>query len=205
MCARRRASGSKRPTRREIGPPPEPDPTWMKAEMEWRKKMKKLSEGNSERIKSSPSPPVLKLTIELVPEPLWWRSLHRSTPRVKWDALRQQVLERFGARCIVCGAAAKIAHEVWEYDDAAHVARLREIIPICELCNGVKHIGLTRKLAARGQAVQSRVEYHFLKVNGCDLETLKQHERQAFETWRERHQHKWTIDYGPYERISRSS
>jgi len=59
-------------------------------------------------------------------------------------------------------------------------------------------------MAAHGLVVQSQVEYHFLEVNGCDFDTFKQHERQAFETWRERSQHQWTIDFGSYAHLVRS-
>jgi hypothetical protein len=180
---------------------PEPDLAWMKTEAEWHKKTKTLSVQNADLMKSISSPLVLKLTIELVPESLWGRGLRKLIARSKWDALRQQVMERFRSRCAVCGAEARHAHEVWEYDDANHVQRLREIIPICDLCHQVKHLGRTRKLAGRMQMVQSRAEYHFLEVNRCDLAILHEHERQAWETWRERNRHEWTVDYGPYAHL----
>ena len=184
---------------------PEPDPVWMKAEAEWHKKTKALSAQNAGSMKTNPSSFVPRLTIELVPESLWGRGLRKSIPRSKWDALRQQVMERFGGRCAICGAEARHAHESWDYDDANDVQFLREIIAICELCHQVKHLGRTRKLAGRMLMVQSRAEYHFLEVNGCDLATLSEHEKQAWETWHERNKHEWAIDYGPYAHLMRPS
>jgi len=174
----------------------------MKEEMEWHKKAKALSERNSVQMKSG-APPTLRLTVELVPKPLWGRSLAKLAPRSEWGALRQQVFEKYAGKCAICGATARIAHEVWEYNDAAHVQRLRDIIPICDVCNLVKHLGRTGVLAAQGEVVQSQAIYHFLEVNGCDLKTFYAHERQVFDTWHERSRHKWTIDYGPYAHLVR--
>ena len=68
----------------------------MKEEMEWHKKAKALSERNSVQMKSG-APPTLRLTVELVPKPLWGRSLAKLAPRSEWGALRQQVFGKFGA------------------------------------------------------------------------------------------------------------
>jgi hypothetical protein len=175
----------------------------MKAEAEWYKKAKLLSDQNAERIKASPSPPVLKLTIELVPQPSWGRSLAKLAPREAWLSIRREAFEKHGGRCAICGTAARYGHEVWEYDDATHIQRLRDIIPICELCHLVKHTGRTSILAAQGKVVEAQVLHHFLQVNGCDLTIYHEHRRTAFRVWRERSRHKWAIDWGPYAHLLR--
>jgi hypothetical protein len=191
-------------SRRISEPLLEPPSWWIKAEMEWDKKARALSEENAAQIESGTSP-TLRLTMELVPKGSWYKSLARLIPRSEWEALRRQIFEQHGGKCAICGAEAVIAHEVWEYDDASHVQHLREIIPICNLCDRVKHFGLTGILAGQYKVVQSEVVYHFLKVNRCDLTSFRQHEREAFIIWQERKKHQWTIDYGPYAQLVRTA
>jgi hypothetical protein len=85
--------------------------------------------------------------------------------------------------------------------DPKMVQRLREIIRICDLCNLIKHLGRTGVLAGRGEVVQSQAIYHFLEVNGCDLKTFYEYDREVFSTWHERSKHKWTSDYGSYAHL----
>jgi hypothetical protein len=186
--------------RRRMEPLPEPPSWWIKAEMEWDKKARALSERNAAQMKSGTAA-TLQLTMELVPKRSWYRSLAQLAPRPKWRAFRQQLFERHGGKCVICGAEAGIAHEVWEYDDASHLQHLRDIIPICKLCDRVKHFGLTGILAGQYKVLQSEVIYHFLKVNGCDLATFHRHEKEAFTIWQERRKHEWAIDYGPYAHL----
>lgn len=143
--------------------------------------------------------PPLRLTIELVPGTCWYANLRNVlTPKV-WDTLRQEVFAESGHRCALCGARGRLhCHEVWNYDDASHVQTLRGFLALCPQCHSVKHIGLAGILASRGGASFERVIAHFLRVNGCDRATFRQHYREAMETWRLRSRYEWTTDLGPY-------
>jgi len=141
----------------------------------------------------------LRLTIELVPSTCWYANLRDVLAPAAWAALRKQVIAASGSRCALCGAGGRLhCHEVWDYDDTAHVQTLRGFLALCALCHHAKHIGLAGILASRGTLSYERVIAHFLRVNGCDRATFQQHYREAMETWRERSRYEWVTDLGPY-------
>ena len=142
----------------------------------------------------------LKLTIELVPETSWFKSLREHVGRENWDRIRKQSYEDYGNKCGICGDEGRLnCHEIWEYDDKKHIQKLIGFIALCELCHHVKHIGLAKILAKQGKLNYEEVEKHFMRVNGCDMLTLTDHRARAFEQWEERSEHDWKIDLGKYQ------
>jgi hypothetical protein len=140
----------------------------------------------------------LRLTIELVPETCWYSNMRALLPSAEWDRLRRQVYRDYSHRCGICGASGRLhCHEIWRYDDAAHVQRLEGYIALCSWCHHVKHIGLAKLLAARGELDFERVVTHFLRVNGCDRATFERHCADAFALWRERSRHAWRTELLP--------
>jgi hypothetical protein len=88
----------------------------------------------------------LRLGVELVPRALWGRSAHKRLRRPEWEAIRRDVLDAAGRRCVICDEAPHeglTCHELWEYDDAARVATLTGFESVCRRCSLVHHIGLT--------------------------------------------------------------
>ena len=141
-----------------------------------------------------------KLTIELVPKPLWSSNPRLAMGRAKWDRLRRQVYEDYGHRCGICGAEGRLeAHECWEYDDDARVQRLSAFVALCGACHRVKHLGLASILAKEGKADMEGLRRHFMDVNGCSSREFAAHAEQALNVWRRRSAHEgWTINWGPY-------
>lgn len=141
----------------------------------------------------------LRLTIELVPEPCWYSNLRDVLPRPIWDKLRREVYAASGHRCGICGAGGMLhCHEVWSYDDAAHIQRLEGFRALCTLCHHVKHIGLAGLLASQGRLDYEAVVAHFMRVNGCDRATFQRHYQAAMAQWRERSRYEWQTDLGDY-------
>lgn len=141
----------------------------------------------------------LLLTIELMPEPLWGRSLAKMMPRAEWDRLRGRVKAMSDYRCAICGAeGALFCHEVWRYDDAQRIQSLTGFKAICRMCHHVKHIGHAGILASEGKLDMEDVEQHFMRVNGCDREAFERHKEEAGRIWEERSRHQWTTDFGEY-------
>src|SRR5690242_16967444 len=105
-----------------------------------------------------------RLTIELVPQPLWGQSLAKLMPRAEWDRLRGRVKALSGYRCAICGAAEGMlfCHEVWHYDDVRHVQVLAGFQAICRMCHHVKHLGHAGVLAAEGKLDLEEVVQHFM-------------------------------------------
>jgi hypothetical protein len=147
----------------------------------------------------------LRLTIELVPAPLWYTNLRKLLPRKEWDKIRKSVYEAYGHKCGICGAEGKLeCHEIWEYDDENHIQILKGFIALCPLCHRVKHFGRTSVLAAQGEITDEEYEevvQHFMKVNRCDREAFKQHVREALEQWKQRSEHRWEVNFGPYQSL----
>ena len=45
------------------------------------------------------------------------------------------------------------------------------------------------------------LEDHFMAVNGCDLETMREHVVKAAEEWNRRSRLDWRTDYGEYTEL----
>jgi hypothetical protein len=139
----------------------------------------------------------LRLTIELVPQSCWYSNLRQVLPREAWDRLRRQVYTACGYRCAICGTRGQLhCHEVWSYDDAAHVQRLEGFQALCADCHHIKHLGHAGILASQGKLDYERLVAHFLRVNQCDRATFERHQAEAFAQWEERSRHEWTTDFG---------
>ncbi len=150
-----------------------------------------------------PPPSPLRLTIELVPQTCWYSNMRAVLPPPEWDALRRQVYAHYHHRCAICRASARLhCHEIWHYDDTAHVQSLRGFIALCEWCHHVKHIGLSGILASQGKLDYERVVAHFLRVNQCDRATFERHRADAFAQFDERSRHDWRTDLGPYASLN---
>lgn len=149
-----------------------------------------------------------KLEIELVPEPLWERSLYHMLPREEWKRLWHKIIQEEGGKCYICGSTGmKLElHEFWEYDDENRVQKLVGMHLICDLCHMVKHLGYwchtdegRIKLEKRGLSRNDLIQ-HFCRVNNCSEEDFLQHEEESFKIWRERSKYDdWKQDLGRYK------
>ncbi len=143
------------------------------------------------RIARRGKPP--KLTIELVPGTAWFSNLRSILPRADWDSLRHPVYRAAGYRCEVCGGRGERhpveAHEVWSYEDTAHVQRLIQLIALCPACHEVKHIGFAGVRGRRSEATA-----HLKSVNGWSERRAEAYVRRAFREWGERTRHKWAVE-----------
>ncbi len=144
----------------------------------------------------------LTLTIELVPRPLWGRSLKKLAPPKEWERLRDEVLERDKHCCRVCGADGNVCHEIWYYDDVNHVQRLTGFITLCRMCSFCKHLGQTYRLWREGKSIDlDAVVDHFCRVNGISREVYFEVSMAASRQWQERNKHTWTQDFGEYSHL----
>ena len=143
--------------------------------------------------------PPLLLAIELVPEPCWYSNLRDVLPWSIWDKLRREVYAASRQRCGICGAGGQLhCHEVWRYDDTAHIQRLEGFRALCTLCHHVKHIGMAGRLASQGKLDYEAVVAHFLAVNGCSRAVFQRNYEESFAEWRERSRYEWTTDLGDF-------
>lgn len=135
------------------------------------------------------------LTVELVPQSLWGVNLRSALPSERWDELRRAQYRLAGYVCELCGGKGAQhpveCHEVWDYDDVAHVQKLVRLIALCPMCHQVKHFGRSSKHGPNG--VEALLA-HIQKVNGWTLEQTREHVGRAFVEWKARNAHQWTHD-----------
>jgi len=99
--------------------------------------------------------PVIRLGVELVPQPLWGTSIARRYPR-QWAKLRRGCYRAAGYRCEICGGRGLRhpveAHERWRYDDDGDrgVQTLDGLIALCPDCHATKHLARSRKVGGAG-------------------------------------------------------
>ncbi len=134
-----------------------------------------------------------RLTIELVPSTSWFTNLRSILPAGEWDKIRRESYRAAGYVCEVCGGRGPNhpveAHEIWEYDGVRHVQKLVGIVSLCPSCHEVKHIGLAQMRGNLERAVG-----HLANVNGVSRREANALVTEAFDTWRERSEHRWTVD-----------
>lgn len=146
----------------------------------------------------------MQLEIELVPATTWYVNLRDVLPRSEWDRIRKKAYADYGYKCGICGASEKLScHEIWNYDNDAHVQTLKGFVALCSMCHHIKHIGLAQILSRQGRLDYSKVVEHFMAVNSCDRLAFQKHYEEAFEQWEERSRHHWKVDIGEYSRYIR--
>jgi hypothetical protein len=144
-------------------------------------------------------PQPLPLEIELVPAPLWGINMRKALTTTQWDNLRHKVYADHNHRCAICGADGQMnCHELWSYDDDAHIQRLDGFTSLCSLCHHIKHIGHANILASQGKLDFEQVVEHYMRVNHCTRAEFERHRTAAYDQWSERGRYDWTTDYGEY-------
>src|SRR5882724_10727228 len=127
----------------------------------------------------------LKLSISLVPQPLWRENLRRQLSRSEWDRLRIKHFSEY-PNCQYCDSypvgSARHAHEDWVYDAEVGIARLASLKTVCRMCHFTHHPGFVRQMVKEGKfapQVLSDVVLHFCAVNGCSIEDYQRHCMEA--------------------------
>ena len=148
----------------------------------------------------------LKLTIDLIPSPLWFSSVYAILKDKglldKWDKIKKVVFRKEGFKCFICGKGGYLElHEFFDYDDINYIQRLKGIHHLCSLCHKVKHIGFwcyTEKGINQLKGLSLNEEdliNHFCRVNNCSKEDYKTHKNNAFSVFNERNKYEWIQDF----------
>jgi hypothetical protein len=160
--------------------------------------------------------PAIKLTIELIPQPLAKKNLRNRLKPHCWRDISQFFCS--GGRCEVCGAEGKLhCHECWDYEGEAHVQRLVGFKALCQACHAIKHFSAYVVWQGDGTSacienpfykpdpfrVQASID-HFCKVNRVKEPVFWQHLRKASATQQERSRHEWTQDFGSWQPVAGS-
>jgi hypothetical protein len=133
------------------------------------------------------------LTIELVPETCWFSNLRSELTPEQWRHVRYVCYRNANYRCEICGGTGPKwpveCHEIWHYNDRAHVQTLKGLISLCPACHEVKHIGLA---GHRGH--QQRALKHLAKVNGWTAKEAKDYLYRCMRKWTGRSEYEWALD-----------
>lgn len=150
----------------------------------------------------------LKLSINLVPSPLWGFNLRKFIPASRWMKVRKLIIADRGLRCETCGVEVEEsknlnAHEVWEYDETREpaVATLVRIELACKSCHSCEHWGRLTNLVAQGIVDMSEVNRliaHFCKVNDVKKSAFEKHRKAAFTDFDRRARLEWRVDWGQF-------
>lgn len=149
----------------------------------------------------------MKLSVELVPRPLWGKSLEQRLKHRVWRKLRAEAIGRTNDRSDACGAGPQErrgrslhVHEVWTYNDDEHVQTLVGLRPLCGTCSACTHFGRAGAMTAREASIDlDAMREHPARVNGIMREQVQEHIGTAFDQWRIRSAGPtWRQDYGEY-------
>lgn len=141
--------------------------------------------------------PPARLSIELVPQPLWGKNARRQLSKVSWRSLVEAQKARAGGVCEVCGVddGRLQGHEVWAYDDERNVQTLQGLEICCDLCHRTHHIGKAM-IDGEGEAAAE----HMASTNGWTRAEVTQAIHDAFELQDRRSARRWTQDLSWVER-----
>ena len=140
----------------------------------------------------------IKLTLNLIPQTTWYKSVRSHIPRTKWDLIRKKIYQQANYTCEVCGINEQTyqgykkgwlhCNELWEFKDGKQI--LTKLEAICRDCHLVKHFGYANASNQTEKAFK-----HLLKVNEWDIETGNKYIEQQFKEWEERSKVDWEINY----------
>lgn len=105
-----------------------------------------------------------KLTIGILPKGAWGNDLSKTLSAKDWNEIKMNCYKKARHKCSICGFVTNDldAHEVWEFDILSKTQILKDIIPICSKCHGVKHIKNSLRLG-----FEEKAKKHFIDVNNC--------------------------------------
>jgi DNA polymerase III epsilon subunit-like protein len=150
------------------------------------------------------------LALELIPQSMWRKNVRAVVSKQVWDTFRWDlgatkekpciplfpIPEAYEKRqkraCRICDAKTEEMrlHEVWHYDDRRRRQRLVGLIPVCDDCHMVLHMGFAVKLGKGHCAIA-----HLAKVNAWTYLQAERHIEQALGVWKERSQYTYEQDY----------
>ena len=80
-----------------------------------------------------------KLTIELVPQTCWYANVRKLVTYSQWEVIKRVTRRAAHSICQICGGVGKRwpveCHEIWQYNDEAHIQTLIGLIALCPMCH----------------------------------------------------------------------
>lgn len=134
----------------------------------------------------------IRLTIELVPGSSWGRNVRKVVSDETWEELRFALMP-YDIVCSICGYSdseeSLHLHEEWQYDDSSKTQTLVSLVPLCQYCHEVKHIGRAMKVGDGDRAIA-----HLRRINGWEENEVLRYVHDALHRWEQRSSQDWTLD-----------
>jgi len=149
----------------------------------------------------------MKLTIEIIPSPLWNKNLNKTLPRETWKKIKEDLFNKEGRKCWICNSETTPlhAHEFWNYNDKKHIQKLVAIHHLCLKCHMIKHILFStatedgKQVLKDNNTSEEDLIKHFCKINNCTEEDYMKHFEEQRELYHKRSSYKkWKQDLGCY-------
>lgn len=151
-----------------------------------------------------------RLSIHLVPHPLWHRNCRYLMSKYEWQKFRKSLLAERSLICSICSYVAPLprnifVHEDWHYEfgGSGAVAHLKGFNLVCWDCHSTEHWGSTERQVANGKFppdTETRLIKHWARVNGASEADFKYHKQQAFDEYGSLSDYReWLIDWGPMQ------
>lgn len=160
---------------------------------DWFERALRLLQMGAQMISQDVDDDDVKLTVELVPHPLWQKNVRALTTQAQWDFIRFECYDKAKWVCEICGGVGPTypvaCHEVFEYDDAARLQTLKGVQALCPMCHSVKHLGLAQR-----QGLWDDCIAHMLRVNGWTHAQSVKYLSDVFHKNDERNFYTWTQD-----------
>ena len=126
------------------------------------------------------------LFVDLIPASARWTHARSCIGGRDWLRVQRLVRSRAQNTCEPCHRQTAAAirteiHERWEYDLAARVQRLRQLVCLCPDCHTTTHFGY-----ARVRGVDRQAFNHLCEVTGMSAVEGARHLREAFDLWEQR-------------------
>lgn len=139
------------------------------------------------------SPP--KLSIQMVPKPLWGKNLRKVVTKEEWGRLCQAAVEFYKHQCCYCKASlykkSFHLHEEWLYDDCNLVQIFYAYRTVCRECHMAVHLGHSMSIGTGAFALA-----HLAEVNGWNLEQTEIYATYCLMEWRIRSMEvNWAQDF----------
>ena len=132
-----------------------------------------------------------ELFIDLIPRSCWFTNVRSCTHPTDWDRLRNYVYSRANNTCECCNNKTNNieAHERWNYDIKTKIQKLVRLVALCKKCHTTTHIGFAKIKGNYQEALE-----HLKQVRKFTHDQALEHEKQAYQVWRERNKIEWTLD-----------
>jgi len=136
-----------------------------------------------------------KITIEVIPNQLHYKSLRQKVSSEEWNKIKQEIFKKERYKCWICGSIEKPleAHEFFDYNEKKGIQKLIAIHHLCKPCHHIKHFGFSN-ISLNEKEIE-RLRNHFCKVNCCSINDFKKHEKQVFNIWNKRNKIGWKQDF----------